>query len=114
MANLTVDAVVHNQVARVALDQTFTNPRERELEGVYRFAIPADAALQRLAMYVDGTLTESAVVERMQARRIYEDLVYRRIDPGLLPVAERRLPFWIQLHPQAGWHPVLQLSLIHI
>jgi hypothetical protein len=84
MANLTVDAVVHNQVARVALDQTFTNPRERELEGVYRFAIPADAALQRLAMYVDGTLTESAVVERMQARRIYEDLVYRRIDPGLL------------------------------
>ena len=51
---------------------------------MYRFAIPPDAALQRLAMYVDGKLTESAVVERMRARRIYEELVYRRVDPALL------------------------------
>ena len=51
---------------------------------MYRFAIPPDAALQRLAMYVDGKLTESAVVERMAARRIYEELVYRRVDPALL------------------------------
>src|SRR5260221_13056647 len=35
-------------------------------------------------MYVDGHLEESAVVERMQARRIYEELVYRRVDPALL------------------------------
>ena len=84
MSQLTVDAVVDNQVARVALDQTFENPQPQELEGVYRFAIPSDAALQRFAMYVDGKLTESAVVERQRARRIYEELVYRRIDPGLL------------------------------
>jgi tetratricopeptide (TPR) repeat protein len=84
LAQLTVDAVVDHQVARVALDQTFENPQAQDLEGVYRFAIPADAALQRFAMYVDGTLTESAVVERMRARRIYEELVYRRVDPGLL------------------------------
>jgi tetratricopeptide (TPR) repeat protein len=84
LAQLTVDAVIDHQVARVALDQTFENPQPQELEGVYRFAIPSDAALQRFAMYVDGVLTESAVVERMRARRIYEELVYRRIDPGLL------------------------------
>ena len=81
---LGVDIVVENQVARVALDQTFHNDADQTLEGVYRFAIPPDAALQRLAMYVDGTLTESAVVERMRARRIYEELVYRRVDPALL------------------------------
>jgi len=84
LAKLGVDVVVENQVARVALDQTFHNPHARVLEGVYRFAIPPDAALQRLAMYVDGKLTESAVVERMRARRIYEELVYRRVDPALL------------------------------
>jgi len=84
---LTVDVVVEDQVARVALDQTFHNDTNRVLEGVYRFAIPPDAALQRFAMYVDGKLTESAVVERMRARRIYEELVYRRIDPGLLEYA---------------------------
>jgi tetratricopeptide (TPR) repeat protein len=83
MKSMTVDVVVENQVARVALDQTFHNPRPETLEGVYRFTVPPDAALQRLAMYVDGTLTESAVVERMQARRIYEEIVYRRRDPAL-------------------------------
>lgn len=84
LARLSVDVVVENQVARVALDQTFHNPAPAELEGMYRFAIPPDAALQRLAMYVDGRLTESAVVERMAARRIYEEQVYRRVDPALL------------------------------
>ena len=81
---LVVDVVVENQVARVALDQTFHNPAPQVMEGMYRFAIPPDASLQRLAMYVNGTLTESAVVERMAARRIYEDVVYRRMDPALL------------------------------
>ncbi len=82
--HLAVDITVQDQVARVALDQTFHNNAPEDLEGVYRFAIPPDAALQRLAMYVDGKLTESAVVERMRARRIYEELVYRRVDPALL------------------------------
>jgi tetratricopeptide (TPR) repeat protein len=84
IAKLSLDVVVEDQVARVALDQTFRNTQNQALEGVYRFAIPPDAALQRLAMYVDGKLMESAVVERMQARRIYEELVYRRVDPALL------------------------------
>ncbi|HEY1812379.1 MAG TPA: VIT domain-containing protein [Kofleriaceae bacterium] len=84
LVHLGLDVVVEDQVARVALDQTFHNDQPQELEGVYRFAIPADAALQRFAMYVDGRLEESAVVERMQARRIYEELVYHRVDPGLL------------------------------
>jgi tetratricopeptide (TPR) repeat protein len=84
LEQLSVDVEVEDQVARVALDQTFHNDQPVELEGVYRFAIPPDAALQRLAMYVDGKLEESAVVERMKARRIYEELVYRRVDPALL------------------------------
>jgi ferric-dicitrate binding protein FerR (iron transport regulator) len=84
IGKLAVDVVVEDQVARVAIDQTFHNPAPRVMEGMYRFAIPPDASLQRLAMYVNGKLTESAVVERMQARRIYEDVVYRRLDPALL------------------------------
>ncbi len=87
MTALHIDAVVENRIARVALDQTFLNPQPYEQEGMYRFAIPSDAALQRFAMYVDGTLTESVVTDRMRARRVYEDLVYRRIDPGLLEYA---------------------------
>jgi hypothetical protein len=45
MKQLTVDVVVEDQVARVALDQTFHNDTNRTLEGVYKFAIPPDASL---------------------------------------------------------------------
>ena len=81
---LTVDVHLENQVARVALDQTFHNPEQQQLEGVYKFSLPPDASVARLAMYVDGRLTESAVVERMRARRIYEDIVYTHRDPALM------------------------------
>ncbi|HUH05565.1 MAG TPA: VIT domain-containing protein [Kofleriaceae bacterium] len=81
---LTVDVRVENQVARVAIDQTFFNAQDQILEGVYHIVLPPDAAISRQAMYVDGTLMESAVVERQQARRIYEEIVYRRRDPALL------------------------------
>ncbi|MEZ4363907.1 MAG: VIT domain-containing protein [Kofleriaceae bacterium] len=88
MTQLTLDVVVQNRVARVAIDHTFHNGADQVLEGTYRFAIPPDAALQRFAMYVDGRLTEAAVVERMRARRVYEDLVYvRQVDPALLEYA---------------------------
>ena len=97
IAKLGLDITVEDQVARVALDQTFHNDAPQDLEGMYRFAILPDAALQRLAMYVDGKLTESAVVERMRARRIYEEpsciaASIRRCSNGLAsgpPVAAR-------------------------
>ncbi len=84
MRAFTLDVHLENQVARVALDQTFHNPEPQQLEGVYKFSLPPDAAVARLAMYVDGRLTESAVVERMRARRIYEEIVYTQRDPALL------------------------------
>ncbi len=84
MRALTVDVHVENQVARVALDQIFFNTQSQQLEGVYRFALPPGASISRQAMYVDGRLMESAIVERQRGRRIYEDIVYRRRDPALM------------------------------
>jgi predicted Zn-dependent protease len=82
--DLTVDVYVENQVARVAIDQTFFNEQQAELEGVYSFPLPSGAAISRLAMYVDGNLMEAGIVERQRARRIYDSIVYERRDPALL------------------------------
>lgn len=84
MRRLDVDVHVENQVARVAIDQTFFNTQNQQLEGVYRFPLPPDAAISRLAMFVNGKRMESAIVERMRGREIYEGIVYRRRDPALL------------------------------
>ncbi|HTM23101.1 MAG TPA: VIT and VWA domain-containing protein, partial [Kofleriaceae bacterium] len=84
LRRLDVDIHIDNQVARVALDQTFFNPRQQQLEGVYRLTLPPGAAISRQAMFVDGVLRESAIVERQRARRIYEDIVYTQRDPALM------------------------------
>lgn len=81
---LGVDVYVEDGVARATFDQSFFNPSLRTLEGVYSFPLPADAAISRLAMYVDGALMEGGVVERQRGRTIYESIVYRRRDPALL------------------------------
>lgn len=81
---LDVDVVIDGGVARTTIDQTFFNPSLRTLEGVYTFPLPADAAISRMAMYVDGKLQEAGIVERQEGRQIYESIVYQRRDPALL------------------------------
>ena len=84
MRDLTIDVHVEDQIARVAIDQTFFNAQNWQTEGVYRFPLPPRAAISRLAMYVAGKRMEAAIVEREQGRKIYESIVYRRRDPALL------------------------------
>jgi ferric-dicitrate binding protein FerR (iron transport regulator) len=81
---MDVDVYIEDGVARTTIDQTFFNHTDYELEGVYSFPLPADAAIARLAMYVDGKLMEAGITERQEGRQIYESIVYRRRDPALL------------------------------
>ena len=80
---MDVDVYIEDGVARTTIDQTFFNHTDYELEGVYSFPLPADAAIARLAMYVDGKLMEAGITERQEGRQIYESIVYRRRDPAL-------------------------------
>ncbi len=84
LRELSVDVVVDRGFARTTIDQTFFNPTQRQLEGVYSFPMPHGAAISRLAMYVDGELMESAIVDRSRGRDIYEGIVHQRRDPALL------------------------------
>ncbi|MCP4446530.1 MAG: hypothetical protein GY811_14470 [Myxococcales bacterium] len=84
MRNLTIDVHLEDQVARVAFDQTFFNTAARQLEGVYHLPLPPDAAISRLAMYVNGHLMEGGIVERQRGRQVYESIVYTRRDPALM------------------------------
>ena len=82
--DFNVDIHLENQIARVAIDQTFFNEHPAQLEGVYSFSLPAGAAISRLAMYVGENLMEAGVAERVHARSVYESIVYRRRDPALM------------------------------
>lgn len=82
--NHNVSASIDNQVAETRIDQTFVNDSDYQLEGTYIFPLPEDATISDFAMYVDGKRMEGQVLDRNQARQIYEDIVRRQRDPALL------------------------------
>ncbi|TAH49973.1 MAG: VWA domain-containing protein [Chloroflexota bacterium] len=82
--NHNVTVTIENQVARTKIDQIFVNDSDAVLEGTYIFPLPDDAAISDFAMYVDGVRLEGKVLDREQAREIYEGIVRRQRDPALL------------------------------
>jgi Ca-activated chloride channel family protein len=58
--------------ARVEVTQRFRNDGSAWKEAVYRFPLPAGAAVDRLRIEVEGRLIEGEIQEKEQARRQYE------------------------------------------
>jgi len=62
-------------MARTEVDEVFENSSDDVLEGIYRFPIPADAKIERLALEVDGKLEEGAFVDRDRAAAIWRGAI---------------------------------------
>jgi Ca-activated chloride channel family protein len=84
-----VTVTIEDQLATTRVDQVFVNEGRHEVEGTYIFPLPEEAAISEFAMWVDGEKLEGQVLERDEARRIYEDIVRRRRDPALLEYVGR-------------------------
>jgi hypothetical protein len=84
LAALDARGVLEPPLAFTELHLTFENPRDRVIEGRFRIALPAGAALSRFAMKIGDSWQEGEVVERQRARVAYEDFLHRRQDPALL------------------------------
>ncbi|HWU87815.1 MAG TPA: VIT and VWA domain-containing protein, partial [Kofleriaceae bacterium] len=80
-------AVFQGPLAFTELHVYFHNPEDRIREGRFEIALPAHAAVSRFAMENAGQWMEAEVVEKMAARRAYEDFLHRRQDPALLEKA---------------------------
>jgi len=93
-----VNVEIVNQVATTHIDQVFLNPYDRDLEGTYIFPLPEEAAISDFALYVDGQRVSGDVLEKDKARRIYEDIVRRMKDPGLLEYVGRNM-FQARIYP---------------
>jgi Ca-activated chloride channel family protein len=81
---LRVDASVENQVATTRVVQEFQNSTSRDLECTYIFPLPKGAAVRDFAMYIGGKRMKGELLEKEKARAVYEDIVRRAKDPGLL------------------------------
>lgn len=79
------DVKVQGFVARTTIEESFANDTGSELEGIYRFAIPAGAQVAELALLVDGRWEEGAFVERERAEKIWAGVIR-----NATPILKRR------------------------
>ena len=67
--------------ARTEVEEVFTNTTDEVLEGIYRFPMPPDAQIERLALEVDGKLEEGAFVDRDRAAAIWRGAIVNAAPP---------------------------------
>jgi Ca-activated chloride channel family protein len=73
------------------VEQIFENDTPYTLEGSYFFPIPESASLSDFAIYDGDKRMGGEIMERGKARQIYNEIVRKMIDPGLLEYAGKDL-----------------------
>ena len=105
-----VEVRIEGSVAETKVDQVFVNESRFPVEGMYVFPLPEDAAISQFDLIVDGQRMEGKLLEREEARRIYEDIVRRQRDPALLEYVGRGA-FQARIFPiPAGGERRVQIS----
>ena len=79
-----VDVEIENQIARTRIEQVFVNEGSTMAEGTYVFPLPRGVTISDLVMYIDGIPIQSEILEKDEARQIYDEIVRSLRDPALL------------------------------
>ena len=86
-----VKVEITDQCAKVIVEQVFYNPSDQDIEGTYYFPLPKDASISDFKMHVNGKILSGELLEKNKARKIYEDIIRRKIDPALLEYINNNL-----------------------
>ena len=89
--SIKIDTKISGQVATTHVEQVFRNDTDATLEGTYFFPIPETASISEFAIWDGDKRLVGEVRSREEARRIYDEIVRRQRDPGLLEYAGRDL-----------------------
>jgi len=93
-----VDVKIRDLTAETSVDEEFENPTGQRLEGTYLFPVPAGAILKKFSMFINGQEMQAELLSADKARTIYEDIVRRQKDPGLLEYIGRDV-FKVRIFP---------------
>ena len=89
--SIKIDAKISSQLATTHIEQIFRNDSNATLEGTYFFPIPETASIVEFAIWDGERRLVGEVRSREEARRIYDEIVRRQRDPGLLEYAGKDL-----------------------
>lgn len=89
--SINLSTKIENQVATTRVTQIFRNDTDLTLEGMYFFPIPETASIVEFSIWENDKKLVGEVRSREEARRIYDEIVRRQRDPGLLEYAGKNL-----------------------
>jgi Ca-activated chloride channel family protein len=93
-----VSVGIEGQIAETTVDQVFRNSLDTDLEATYLFPLPEKASISSFSLTVNGKRMSGEMLEKEKARQIYEEIVRRMRDPGLLEYVGRNL-FRARVYP---------------
>jgi hypothetical protein len=88
LASHSIRVRIAGAMVRTEIEEVFTNSSDQTLEGIYRFPIPAEAKLERLALDVDGKLVDGAFVDRDRAAAIWRGAIVNAAPQAKPPLEE--------------------------
>ncbi len=89
--SIQINTKIAGQVATTHVEQVFRNDTPHTLEGTYFFPIPETASIVEFSIWENGKKLVGEVRSREEARKIYDEIVRRQKDPGLLEYAGKDL-----------------------
>jgi len=78
-----VEVLIQDGYAVTSVDQVFHNPHARDLEAVYSFPVPEHGTVAEFTVWIDGKAVTGEVLEKQQARALYEEQRVLGEDAGL-------------------------------
>lgn len=78
-----VNVVIEDGYAITSVEQVFHNPHGQDLEAHYSFPVPEHASVAELTLWIDGKPVTGEVLEREQAKQVYEEEKAAGRDAGI-------------------------------
>ncbi|MCC6547745.1 VWA domain-containing protein [Candidatus Sumerlaeota bacterium] len=80
----SVKSEIDGVVARTVIRETIRNDSSQQLEGSFLIPVPKDAQVTDFSMTINGQKSSAELLDSRKARDMYDQIVRRRRDPGLL------------------------------
>jgi len=84
LKKLSVDIRIIGQVAITIMDMEWVNNNPLILEGSFEFPLAEGQSVAGFALDIDGKMRDGVIVEKEKGRAVFEAIVRRKVDPGLL------------------------------
>lgn len=84
ISDLKIHVNANAYQATTTVEMEVANPNSKVLDGEINFSLAGGQVINEFRLDINGKMREGVVIEKQQARIAYENVIRRKVDPGLL------------------------------